>query len=158
VQCHALPIAGGIAKIITLEEKDESRLPSMVYFVDGVEFLGTSELLSGQRIDIYPENFNQLTGEVINIQSLRKRVKLSYNTFPGPSEEQLTLLKDVEVINSNIKLTSSNCDFLIVKLDEKHVKPSALTGEVSLKERFVLVMMNGMDESAQAESDLESVL
>jgi hypothetical protein len=33
-------LAGGIAKVITLEEKDESKLPSLIYFIDGVEFLG----------------------------------------------------------------------------------------------------------------------
>ena len=65
MQSQAITLAGGIAKVVTLEEKDQSRLPSLVYFVDGVEFLGQSNLLSHQKVELVTESGERILGRIV---------------------------------------------------------------------------------------------
>lgn len=158
VQSYPLVVSGGIAKVITLVEPDQSKLPSVVYFIDGVEFLGQSSLLQGQKVEIHSENNAQLKGEILSYEKLQEQRALNtVELYPGYHEEQEQFFLKIQQIQNNINENSRDCDFIIVKLDPDHVKPNPETNKIGLKNQFVLLLMDKMSESVSDEKDFEQI-
>ena len=158
VQSHALPLVGGIAKVITLEEKDEGKLPSMIYFVDGVEFLGQSKLLQSQKVEIYFENLNMACGVVMSYDRLTE-FKNSNLIDPECLQEDVEeLYGHIAAIQQVIEDSQTEQEYIIVKLDKEYVKPDGKTNKIGIREKYVLVVMDSMLEQTESEMDLKNVL
>lgn len=143
VQSQAIALAGGIAKVITLEEKDQSKLPSLVYFVDGVEFLGQSELLNGQQVELVAESGDRTTGRII-IPGSKSAIEEENN------DEESQRLSSIELqhIQSTIDELYPDLDFIIIKTDKKENSES----------RYKVVLMDGAGQTAEDDEDMKDIM
>lgn len=150
-------LAGGIAKVITLEEKDESKLPSLIYFIDGVEFLGQSNLLQDQRVEIVTETGERIFGRIVvpELYSSSRQINPDAESSEAFEREQ----EELEFIQSAIDEVHPDVDFIIVKLDSSQ---DVLNLDQGIKSRinngYRIVLMDGAGQTADDDEEMRNIM
>lgn len=150
-------LAGGIAKVITLEEKDESKLPSLIYFIDGVEFLGQSNLLQDQRVEVVTETGKRIFGRIVvpELYSSSRQLNPDADSSEAFEREQ----EELEFIQSAIDEVHPDVDFIIVKLDSSQ---DVLNLDQGIKSRinngYRIVLMDGAGQTADDDEEMRNIM